>query len=229
VKEAIVLAGGRGTRLRRVVSDLPKPMASVAGRPFLECTLRYLKKEGIGKVILSVGYMWETIRDYFGNEFEGIELIYSVEDHPLGTGGAIAVSLALTSTSEVYIVNGDSFFDIPLSELTLEKEESGMSMALKEMRDFDRYGCVELDKGGVVKDFEEKKYRLRGLINAGVYRVRRDIFAPFDLPERFSFEEFMQQERERLHIEGKVFEGYFIDIGIPEDFERAQKEMKEHC
>ena len=112
--EAIVLAGGLGTRLRSVVSELPKPMAPVGDKPFLEYILKYLKKNGIDKVVLSVGYKWETIKEYFGDSFEDIELVYSIENEPLGTGGAIKQAMEYVSDVNVFIVNGDTFFDIDL-------------------------------------------------------------------------------------------------------------------
>ena len=118
--EAIVLAGGLGTRLRSVVSDLPKPMAPIGDKPFLEYILKYLQKNGIKRAVLSVGYKWETIKEYFGDKFENIELIYSVEDEPLGTGGAIKKAMNQVKNSQVYIINGDTLFDVDLKSLVLE-------------------------------------------------------------------------------------------------------------
>jgi D-glycero-alpha-D-manno-heptose 1-phosphate guanylyltransferase len=225
--EAIVLAGGLGTRLRSVVTDLPKPMAPIGGTPFLEYILKYLEKNGIKRVILSVGYKWEIIKEYFGNSFKGMELIYSVEDEPLGTGGAIQKAIAQVISKEVYIINGDTFFDVDLKSLTL-KDDSQLMLSLKHMEKFDRYGCVESDGNNLVTAFTEKEYRDIGNINGGIYLASRDIFNGFNLENIFSFEEFMQNNFKQLKISSNVFENYFIDIGIPEDYEKAQNEIKSH-
>ena len=225
--EAIILAGGLGTRLRSVVSDLPKPMAPIGDKPFLEYILKYLQNNGITKAILSVGYKWETIKEYFGDKFENIELIYSVEDEPLGTGGAIKKAITQVKSEKVYIVNGDTFFDVDLKSLDL-KDNSKLILSLKHMTNFDRYGCVESNDNNLVIAFTEKGYRESGNINGGIYLASKNIFDNYDLDEKFSFEEFMQVNFEKLKISIKVFENYFIDIGIPEDYEKAQNEIKNH-
>jgi D-glycero-alpha-D-manno-heptose 1-phosphate guanylyltransferase len=225
--EAIVLAGGLGTRLRSVVSELPKPMAPVGDKPFLEYILKYLQKNGVNKAILSVGYKWESIKEYFGDQFENIKLVYSVEGEPLRTGGAIKKAISHVKGEHVYIINGDTFFDVDLQALRL-KDESQLILSLKHMVDFDRYGCVESDENDLVSEFTEKGYRESGNINGGIYLAARGIFDVYDLDEKFSFEEFMQTNFKRLKISVKVFNDYFIDIGIPEDYQRAQSEIKEH-
>lgn len=224
--EAIVLAGGLGTRLRSVVVDLPKPMAPIGDKPFLEYILKYLQKNGITRVILSVGYKWESIKEYFGNNYDGLKLIYSVEDEPLGTGGAIKKAMNQVKNSQVYIINGDTFFDVDLKNLILE-DNSKLILSLKRMKDFDRYGCVESDDN-LVTAFIEKGYRDIGNINGGIYLASRDIFNKYDLDEKFSFEEFMQNSIQELKITSKSFDNYFIDIGIPEDYARAQCEMEHY-
>ena len=128
--EAIVLAGGLGTRLKSVVSNVPKPMAPIGDKPFLEYILKYLKKNGITRAILSVGYKSEIIEEYFGNNFEGIDLVYSVEKEPLGTGGAIKKAMSKVKSNQVYIINGDTFFDINLKSLILE-DNSKIILSLK--------------------------------------------------------------------------------------------------
>lgn len=225
--EAIVLAGGLGTRLQSVVSDVPKPMAPIEDKPFLEYILKYLKKNSISKVILSVGYKWEIIQEYFGNNFDGIELVYSVEDEPLGTGGAIKKAMSKVSNDKVYIINGDTFFNVNLNKLELVNN-SKLVLSLKNMQDFDRYGCVESDENNFVTKFTEKSYRKIGNINGGIYLASKDIFDDFDLETVFSFEEFMEYNLKKLNISSMVFDNYFIDIGIPQDYEKAQKEIKKH-
>ncbi len=223
--EAIVLAGGLGTRLQSVVSDVPKPMAPIGEKPFLEYIFRYLKKNNITRIILSVGYKWETIKEYFGDSYDDMELVYSVENEPLGTGGAIKKAISYVNEDEVYIINGDTFFDVDLSHLKLV-DSSKIKLSLKKMYDFDRYGCVESDKYGFVTNFSEKSHRPEGNINGGIYLAKTDVFDAFDLKEKFSFEVFMEENFKQLHISTEVFNGYFIDIGIPADYARAQAELK---
>lgn len=227
--EAIVLAGGLGTRLRSVVTDVPKPMAPIGDKPFLDYLFKYLKKNGVDRVILSVGYKWEIIQNYLGDNFDGIQVVYSVEDEPLGTGGAIKKAMNKVTSNDVFIINGDTFFDVDLSELKKNvNNECKLILSLKNMHDFDRYGCVESDSNGIVIAFTEKEYRKVGNINGGIYLTKRDIFENYDLDEKFSFEEFMQNNLHKLKINSLVFNNYFIDIGIPEDYEKAQNELKKH-
>ncbi|WP_122894009.1 D-glycero-D-manno-heptose 1-phosphate guanosyltransferase [Arcobacter peruensis] len=219
--EAIVLAGGLGTRLKSVVSNLPKPMAPIENKPFLEYILKYLEKNGITKIILSVGYKWETIKEYFGNNYNSIELIYSVESEPLGTGGAIKTAMKYINEKEFFIINGDTYFDVDLKLLNLH-QNSKLLLSLKYMENFDRYGCVESNSSFQVLAFKEKEYRENGNINAGVYLASKEVFDNFDLPDKFSFEEFMENNLNELKIIVKIFDSYFIDIGIPEDYKKAQ-------
>jgi D-glycero-alpha-D-manno-heptose 1-phosphate guanylyltransferase len=225
--EAIVLAGGFGTRLQSVISEVPKPMAPVNEKPFLKFILKYLQKNGVTRVVLSVGYKWEIIERYFGNRFDKMELVYSVEDELLGTGGAIKKALSLVKSNNVFIINGDTFFNIKLSSLSL-KENSLLQLSLKKMYNFNRYGSVKVDESGRVVNFDEKSFKKEGNINGGVYLLNTKIFENFNLPLKFSFEEFMEKNYNTLNISAKVFKDYFVDIGIPEDYEKAQNEIKKY-
>ncbi len=223
---AIVLAGGLGTRLRSVIADLPKPMAPVNGKPFLHYIFLYLAKHKISRVILSVGYKANAIESFFGNTYMGIEVIYSYEEEPLGTGGGIKKAFEYAGEN-AYVLNGDTFFDITLSELKLFALEhnSDIALALKPMKDFDRYGTVEL-KGNCVVSFKEKNFRKEGSINGGVYFLKKSIFSAVN-EAKFSFEkDVLEKQVADGKIFGKEFENYFIDIGIPEDYERAQTDFK---
>ncbi|EHL3243848.1 nucleotidyltransferase family protein [Campylobacter coli] len=213
--QAIVLAGGLGTRLKSVVQDLPKPMAPINGEPFLAFVLEYLKKQGITEVILSVSYKYELIQEYFKDEFEGMKIRYNVEKELLGTGGAIKDALKLIQ-NQVYVLNGDTIFDIDLKKLFLNN--SKICIALKQMQNFDRYGTVNVDDQGIVTSFEEKVFKKQGLINGGIYLLKKDIFDEFSLEKKFSFEEFLQENYKLLKIQTQIFDDYFIDIGIPEDY-----------
>ncbi|EHP2239808.1 nucleotidyltransferase family protein, partial [Campylobacter coli] len=197
--QAIVLAGGLGTRLRSVVQDLPKPMAPINGEPFLAFVLEHLKKQGITEVILSVSYKYELIQEYFKDEFHGMRIRYNIEKELLGTGGAIKDALKLIK-NEVYVLNGDTFFDIDLKKLVLSNSNK-ICIALKQIQNFDRYGTVNIDKQGLVTSFEEKVFKKQGLINGGIYLLKKDIFDKFDLEKKFSFEEFLQENYKSLKIQ----------------------------
>lgn len=223
--QAIILVGGLGTRLQSVVKDVPKPMALVNKKPFLEHILRQLKAQGFQEIILSVCYKYEMIKSYFKDEFLGMKLIYSIEENPLGTGGAIKQALDFVSKGQIYVLNGDTFFDINFKELTLE--QSKICLALKRMKNFERYGCVEIDCKGFVQAFREKEFRQEGLINGGVYLIDKGLFDGFPLENKFSFESFLQKSFKDLRASAKIFEDFFIDIGIPEDYELAKIKMQD--
>ena len=227
--EAVILAGGFGTRLQHIVSDVPKPMAPMdeAGTPFLKYVLADLARQGIRRVILSTGYKSEVIEQYFGGSFQGMELVYSREDTPLGTGGAVKQALTLCTAPDVFVLNGDTFFDVDLTAMRDFHRAQGadFTLAMKEMFNFDRYGALEVQDGRILA-FHEKKPLRQGWINGGVYCLRRELLSGVK-EQRFSLEtDFMEKQMKQLKICGFPSDGYFIDIGIPEDYYRAQKEMK---
>jgi len=226
--EAIVLAGGLGTRLKTVVSDVPKPMAPVAGKPFLLYLLNWLCLSGVKHVILSVGYKWEVIYDYFGEEYWSMRLTYSKEESPLGTGGAIALAMKSVERNEVFIVNGDTFFPVELKNLISfhHTQKNDISIALKPMKNFDRYGTVELDSLNHIIKFKEKQATVNGLINGGIYLLNKSLVSLFPSKNVFSFEkDFLEKKVNKISIGGFSFDKYFIDIGVPIDFRTAQKEL----
>ena len=226
-KEAIILAGGLGTRLKEVISDIPKPMAPVANQPFLKYIIDYLIQQGIERIILSVGYKSEVIKEFFGDNYKGIELIYSIENEPLGTGGGIRLAADKLNGEETFIINGDTFFDVHL--LGLEQlaisEKSDLCLALKPMKNFDRYGSVELLKNRIIS-FKEKQFVQEGLINGGVYWLNKSLLALFKSGEKFSFErDLMERQVDKKTISGFITDSYFIDIGIKEDYIQANKDF----
>ncbi|EHF5117262.1 nucleotidyltransferase family protein [Campylobacter jejuni] len=220
--QAIILCGGLGTRLKSVIKDIPKPMVPINDKPFLEFIFEYLKKQGIKEVILAVSYKYEVIQEYFKDEFLGIKIKYSIEKEPLGTGGAIKEALKFIK-NEAYVLNGDTIFDIDLKKLILNN--SKICLALKQMNDFDRYGTVELDSKNYIKLFKEKEFKKQGLINGGIYFLNKDIFNDFTLQEKFSFEEFLQENYEKLKAKAHIFDNYFIDIGVPGDYGRFMNDI----
>ncbi len=227
-KQAIILAGGLGTRLRDTVPDLPKCMAPIAGEPFLSYVIRYLLSNGVEKFIFSLGYKHEVIESFLQERFATLNYKCVIEDEPLGTGGAIRLSLEQASEENVLIVNGDTLFKININELLeLHKVKNAeCTIAIKPMQNFDRYGAVEINSKNCIKKFHEKQFYKEGLINGGVYVLNVAAFFLKELGSKFSFEknylEFFCKEN---RMAGSIQQGYFIDIGIPEDFEKAQTEM----
>ncbi|MBI5643609.1 MAG: nucleotidyltransferase family protein [Deltaproteobacteria bacterium] len=227
--EAIVLAGGFGTRLSSVVKDVPKPMAEVAGAPFLAYLMDYLNTQKVGKAVLSVGYKHEVIEDYFGRRFKGVAIEYAVEDTALGTGGAIRRALEKISDETPVILNGDTLFRVDLSGALDCHRLSGavLTMALKRVAENDRYGSVMLD-GNRITGFREKTGEKEdSFINGGVYVINREIFGLFkESREKFSFElDFLQKNIPLMNAVAYISNKYFIDIGIPRDYAKARKEL----
>jgi|BioPla2DNA2_1021312.scaffolds.fasta_scaffold04995_5 D-glycero-alpha-D-manno-heptose 1-phosphate guanylyltransferase len=221
--EAIILAGGFGTRLQSVVSEVPKPMAPVAGKPFLTYILDQLKKHGFTRVILAVGYLSEVIENHFGNNYREMEIIYSHEYEPLGTGGCIVNAMKHVRDEYVYVINGDTYFDVNLSAMKLPEE---ILIACKYMKDASRYGVLDI-VDGKVKAFKEKSLLSEGYINGGIYIFKKDIFNRFPLNQKFSLEkDFFEKYMNELNIEAYLSEDYFIDIGIPEDYHKAEVDFK---
>lgn len=225
VDEAIVLAGGLGTRLRSVVSDLPKPMAPVAGRPFLAYLLDYLASQGIRRVILAVGYRAEHIVKFFGLKYGGLEIVYAVEDTPLGTGGGIARALQFAKSPAVFVINGDTFLKLNYPAMATLADASSdflLAVALREIEDASRYGRAVVNKDRI-EGFDAAGADGPGLINAGVYLVSRRIFDRFPMPSRFSFEkDFLEIHTAAIHPFVFSYSGPFLDIGVPSAFSEAQ-------
>lgn len=228
VTEAIVLAGGLGTRLREAVPELPKCMAPVNGRPFVAYVIRHLQQQGITHFIFSLGYKSEAFIGFLSAELPASAYDIVVEEEPLGTGGAIQYAAQKAKQDDFVVVNGDSLFqtDIPTQAAFHFAHNSCCTLALKAMQNVSRYGSVELADNGSIARFREKQFFEKGLINGGVYLVNKTCLLGKHLPQKFSFEtDFLQ----RFHTDGNIYgmeqEGYFIDIGIPEDYQRAQTEL----
>lgn len=221
--EAIILAGGFGTRLREVVPHLPKPMAPVAGKPFLEILLRSLALKGFGRVVLALGFMAEKISGFFGKRFAGMELVYVVEDQPLGTGGAVRLALSSCQQSHVYVFNGDTFLDLEVDAIErLWQHRHHPIIVGRKVSDTARYGRL-LATDGRVTGFTEKGVTGPGLINAGCYVFDRCQLDGFALNQPFSLEsDFLVNAVQQMPVDLYVTEGLFIDIGIPDDYSRAQ-------
>lgn len=225
MKEAIVLAGGFGTRLRSVVSDVPKPMAMVAGRPFLELLLSNLARNGFERVVLSVGYLADAITAHFGTDYRGIALDYAIESTPLGTGGAIRAAMARCGSDHVHVFNGDTYLglDTSVTETSWLRRGTPIIVALR-VDDTARYGKLVTDADGRILRFLEKDASGgAGLINAGCYVLPTAIVSEFPQAERFSFEtDYLRDAVTRREFISLATDAEFIDIGTPEDYARAQ-------
>lgn len=226
-QDAIILAGGFGTRLRTVVSDVPKPMAPVAGRPFLDYVLQSLADQGVRRVILSIGYLAHLIESRYAPRYMGMQVVCVHEDRPLGTGGAIRKALSVVESEWALALNGDSWLDMTYMDFmqAAMTSDAPLAMATRMVTDASRYGSCTVREGRIVA-FGEKDNHGPGLINAGVYAIRKDVFERFDLPEAFSFEtDFVRQHLPSLTPLSYRADGYFIDIGVPEDYARAQWDL----
>jgi D-glycero-alpha-D-manno-heptose 1-phosphate guanylyltransferase len=229
--DAIILAGGLGTRLRTVIKDMPKCMAPVNNYPFLYYMFSQLQKNKVTHVILSLGYKHEIVIEWIKkNQFNGL-ISYVIENEPLGTGGAVKMALNKVKTKEALILNGDTFFDIDISAFHKFhiQHNANISIALKPMKKFDRYGSISIDNLNRVVKFHEKKYCDCGYINGGCYFLQKDsvIFDNIRLPA-FSFEkEVLEKNTTSKQIYGYINDGYFIDIGIPEDYIKANKDFRQ--
>ncbi len=223
--EVLVLAGGQGTRLTARVPDLPKPMAPVAGRPFLEYLLDRIVDCGFDRITLSVGYRADLIQAHFGRSYRGARIRYVVETEPLGTGGAVAFAMSQAGDASCLVLNGDTFLDVDLRALLAwyREQPEDIAMVLANVPDLARYGAVTT-RDGRVTGFVAKGQSGPGAINAGVYVIRAGVFARFGLEGRFSLEsDLLQAHCAALLPRAFVTDAFFIDIGVPEDFDRAQR------
>jgi D-glycero-alpha-D-manno-heptose 1-phosphate guanylyltransferase len=231
LREAIILAGGFGTRLQAVISDVPKPMAPINNEPFLNYIFDYLIHFKIEHAVLSTGYLSEKISEYYKNEYKGIKISYTKEVEPLGTGGGIRLALEKCATNNVLVLNGDSFFDVNLNSYFSKHKlfKSDCSLALIKVNNASRYGTIKLDDTSIIKEFKEKDSTEQpGLINGGVYILNRELFLnKTEANICFSIEkDFFEKRIKELTIFGFEYQGYFIDIGIPEDYKKAQDDFK---
>jgi D-glycero-alpha-D-manno-heptose 1-phosphate guanylyltransferase len=228
--EAIVLAGGFGTRLRSVVPDLPKPMAPVNGRPFLELLLTSLSRKGFHRVVLSLGYMAEKITGHFGSSYAGMELLYAIESTPMGTGGAIRQASQHCTGSHYYVFNGDSYLDLEVAQVEAwwQRNRAPIIVA-RVVPDTARYGRLETH-GNQVIAFTNQGTPGSGLINGGCYVFDTDQLLAWPLGQVFSIEtDYFPDAVKKRRFDAFLTQGQFIDIGVPEDYERAQTELLGLC
>ena len=228
--EAVILAGGKGTRLRSVVSDRPKALAPIGGVPFLYILLKYLANKGFGRVVISTGYLADQVIRAVGQQFDGMDICCVREDSPLGTGGGLRLALESCHNDHVFVLNGDTFLDLDYHEAELFWQQRRAPILIGcNVDDATRYGRLKISKGRVVA-FTEKGNAGEGIINAGCYIIPTDLLSNFSIGEVFSFEQdFLQQFVCKHDMYLLIAKGVFIDIGVPEDYDNAQKLLKKYC
>ena len=229
--QAILLAGGLGTRLRSVVSDRPKPMALIEGRPFMEYVTRELVRSGITDIIFAVGYKGSMVEEHFGDgEQFGFHASYAYEETLLGTAGASKNAGRFVTEDRFFALNADTFYQIDYSRLTrlLDSRDLDMALVLREVPDVSRYGRAVLDDQGILTAFNEKTEEAgKGTINGGIYLMKRELLERIPAG-KVSLENDMipQWLKENLRLGGFVNDGYFIDIGIPEAYYQFQEDVR---
>lgn len=222
--EAIILAGGLGTRLRGVVDDVPKALAPVAGRPFLACLLDALARQGMRRAVLATGYLGAQIEAALGTSWRGMALVYSREPEPLGTGGALLRATRHVAHDAFFVLNGDTWLELDYGAFSCSVAEAGarIGVALASVPDVSRYGAARVEDDRVT-GFNEKGQTGTGFINAGVYWLRRDLLEDSPTGAAFSFErEVLLPAVAREPVIGYTRTREFIDIGVPDDYRRAQ-------
>ena len=232
ISTAIVLAGGLGTRLKGVLKGLPKPMAPIRDRPFLEYQLDFWIDQGISRFILSVGYLNQTISSHFGDSYRSVQINYVQENTPLGTGGGLLMA-AKNLAEPFLLLNGDTFFEVDLNDLCLfhNEHDAEWTMSLFRSKDLDRYMGVGLAKTGEILVLKSKESQIDLLVNGGVYLINPSAISRLNLNPGIKSSLENQLLPSFLSLGGRLFGfecyGKFIDIGVPEDYYRAQKILKD--
>lgn len=233
--QAILLAGGLGTRLRSVVNDRPKPMAWIGEKPFMEYVVHELSRHGITDIIFAVGYKGSMVEEYFGDgsafaapDGTKLRIRYAYEEELLGTAGAIKNAGRLVTEDTFFVLNADTFYQIDYGRLVRMQEKGyEMALVLREVEDVSRYGQAVLSGETLIGFNEKTREPKRGTINGGVYLMSRELMA--DIPDgKVSLENEMIPKwlAEGRKLGGFVNDGYFIDIGIPEDYFRFIEDVK---
>lgn len=225
MKECIILAGGLGSRLGDIATNIPKCMVEVAGKPFLSYLFSYLEREKFEHIILSLGHQADIVLNWINSYSETFpfELSYVIEENPLGTGGAMKNALSKSKSDTLFIINGDTMFTMSTDNLKRlhAKKSADISLALKPMKDFDRYGYVTIDESERIVKFHEKSPQNEGLINGGIYILEKSVLSNMT-EEVFSFEKDILEKRTTdLSLYGYTEDAYFMDIGTPDDYRKA--------
>lgn len=224
---AVILAGGLGTRLRSEVPDLPKPMAPILGRPFLEWQMDFWIAQGVERFVLSVGYRREVIMDHFGSQYRGIPVEYAIEETPLGTGGGLLVAAELLDDQPALVLNGDTFFEVDLPALTAfhDSRKSAWTFSLFRANEAGRYMGMEVQQDGRITSLKSGTDQIGRLANGGIYLLQPEVLkeSGYVAGDKVSLEDGILHAlmEKNIPLYGCEFRGRFIDIGVPEDYRRA--------
>ena len=225
--DVMILCGGMGVRLRSVVSDRPKSMAEINGKPFLHYLLKQISNNGFKRVILCVGYKADLIENYFKDKYLKLEIVYSKETEPLGTGGAVKLALPYAQSEYMMIMNGDSYINANLGRFVENSMSSKReaSILITEVKNVARFGRIIFDDGHRILSFEEKgQYNGEGYINSGIYLLKQNILREIPSNIKYSLEmELFPQLVKKRELSASLLNGKFIDIGTPESYKKAEK------
>ena len=228
--EAIILAGGKGTRLKSVLDDRPKPMAIIRGKPFIEWILLMLRRQGIQRAVICTGHLGEIVESYFGDSRDiDMEITFARDPFPLGTGGAVRNALGKTRSKHILVLNGDSYLRVNISSFlkTHLALNARASISLVQVEESSRYGSVKVNKDGKLLAFLEKSQKKQsGLINAGIYLLERNVVKEIPDGEMVSLEREIFPDLIGKGLYGVLCDGPFVDIGTPESFNKAGKILK---
>lgn len=224
--QAIILAGGQGTRLQTILKDVPKALASVRNKPFLDYLLQFLNQQGITHFIFALGHQHQQILDYLNAKEKSWTYSCVIEQEALGTGGAVKKAIETATEKDVWVINADTYLALNMKAMYQQHivNNALATIALKEMNHFDRFGLIHINQSNCITSFEEKRACENGLINAGFFIVNKNRFLIHTASkEKFSIEkDFFELQLFTKAIFGYMTNGFFIDLGVPEDFEKAQ-------
>ncbi len=225
LKEVIILAGGRGTRLQHLLPDIPKCMAPIRNIPFIDYLITYLIQQHTSHFIFSLGYLHDVIVRHIKNQYPNLSTQFIIEKEALGTGGAILNSMNYLRGNKIFVINGDTYFPVSLDEMSelYEKADADLVIASAKIEKPYRFGTLSFDANYKINSFHEKREIASGYINGGCYLLSRDCMIPFKNKKTFSFEtEILERKVSDWDMFASVQKVDFIDIGIPEDFHKAQ-------
>lgn len=223
--EVLILAGGLGTRLKSISGDIPKPMMPINGKPFIQILIDKLNKLDFNNINISISYNPE----YFLNHFNESKINFIIENEALGTGGAIKYAVSkIKEFDYLLVLNGDTLFDIDYNQMLMKHKinEADITIASKIMEKPYRYGTLDIGNNRITR-FKEKEEIASGVINCGIYLISKSALSSLPIQSKFSFEtEYLEKNTSNLKIIPYISDNYFIDIGIPKDYKKANEYLK---
>jgi len=229
-KDVVVLCGGLGTRLRSVLGETQKVMAQVGNRPFLDIIIEHLKKQGFSRVVLCIGFKSEEVKKYYQDNKFGLDIVFSEEQSPMGTGGALKNAQALIATDEFFVLNGDSFCSLDYGALYdfHKKNQAVATIAVSKVDNDEDFGSIKIDSSNRITCFSEKdggKDSSEGFVNAGVYCFSREVFSEMPSQDVFSLEKDLFPALVNKGFFAFECNEKFVDIGTPERYKKSQDNL----